>query len=1070
MAKKYNETDALRIVKDLFNLLMGDSKRFATLRNKFKKSVAEFKEKDGKIVSVSFNAVGNDVINQELNDAIESLRGYAARSAKKQAEFDTIIAGEGLDVEAAKAGKPKSIKVAKASDGKVKKVAKDSSLPKEKEPKEVKKVKNKNEPVKKAIKAESKKTSTKVASGTKATKELDPTDQQIKEFIESLDGTELKQLIKTTLDAFAGDSKLSATMQNWVSKTNNDKDAAIGMFSSAYKRKPNNSKMKDLYSKFIIFKTDKPAAKDEPKENVEEFAKTEVDTTNPIQTEVVENTEEKPNNLLAILPGLLNKKVIAEPSKFKGTDTPIVTLSEIYNGNIPERIEYGYVDNITDILFDLHSTVLGIAENNFDELSSIEANIMSLKIPNSTITTTFIQNFIGFINKAPGLGSVIERKSVLNQFSFCLKEGLEHMGIGVEDTKKETFEFYMENTLKLTMIQVYTLNRFIISHLLGLVAVDALENENDKMLSKLFEVSIEYFINAGYFEKVTNGWNPIQIIGTTTEIEAGKVIESNDVDDEPINMTEPEEKPKELAGGNIDSRGTIKYTITYSELSFVLNGTQITIQKSDEKYPSILEAVKASDYEKLDTLIITETSIKNNIEKFLNEENIGSLVSDDYEDTKVIKIEIVDKTLICNGKKFGGKLSLEFIKYAAQNDAITVAQFKRFIYNCSLNPSMDSVKELYDFVIKNTLKVTPSGTILLYKWVKDNYFDAHTGKFDNSPGKTVWMDRKKVNSNRNETCSNGLHLCSFGYSKFSQRLLICELHPKNSVSIPVDYNQSKMRCCEYSVLIDVTEYYSEMLKKGDYLKIGELFHHNSKILEIAIMQKYPEVVRTNSFNGFNGKKGSDIDFANIDFTDTLIKTRVEFTEDSDEENICETLPVTEVVEKLPETIEEVKEDPTGINKEIEPIECKTKPVKEIVETPETPVELMNENLFLKFMKDGHTDKIRKVQGHEDYLNNLNNGLDTVILKIIAQKLNLVIPFKDLRVYDIVEIYVQYRKISNDEVSTAERSTADIKKADEIESSKEISEDSNKDGTKVVETPKVQSTGLFGKVKKFFGGK
>ena len=1069
MAKKYNETDALRIVKDLFNLLMGDSKRFATLRNKFKKSVAEFKEKDGKIVSVSFNAVGNDIINQELNDAIESLRGYAARSAKKQSEFDAIIAGEGLDVEAAKAGKPKSIKVAKASDGKVKKVAKDNSLPKEKEPKEVKKVKNKNEPVKKAAKAEPKKATTKVP---KETKELDLTDQQIKEFIESLDGTELKQLIKTTLAAFAGDSKLSATMQNWVSKTNNDKEAAIGMFSSAYKRKPNNSKMKDLYSKFSIFKAKEPLAAQEvnniapEKEEVEAVTK-EVEQTP--EKETIEDTNvEKPKMQLTIIPGLLSKKVIADPSKFKGTNTAVVTLSEIYSGNIPESISYGHEDFIIDLAFDLHSTVLGIAENNFDELTSIEANIMSLKIPNSTITTTFIQNFIGFINKAPGLGSVIERKSVLNQFSFCLKEGLEHMGIGAEDTKKETFEFYMENTLKLTMLQVYTLNRFIISHLLGLVAVDALENKNDKMLSKLFEVSIEYFINAGYFEKVTNGWNPIQIIGTP--IEAGKVTESTDVDNEPINASEPEEKPKDLAGGNGDSRGTIKYTITYSELSFVLNGTQITIQKSDEKYPSILEAVKGSDYEKLDTLIITETSIKNNIEKFLNEENIGSLISDDYEDTKVIKIEIVDKTLICNGKKFGGKLSLEFIKYAAQNDAITVAQFKRFIYNCSLNPSMDSVKELYDFVIKNTLKVTPSGTILLYKWVKDNYFDAHTGKFDNSPGKTVWMDRKKVNSNRNETCSNGLHLCSFGYSKFSQRLLICELHPKNSVSIPADYNQSKMRCCEYSVLIDVTEYYSEMLKKGDYLKIGELFHHNSKILEIAIMQKYPEVVRTNSFNGFNDKKGSDIDFANIDFTDTLIKTRVEFTEDSDEENICENLPVEEVVEKLPETIEEVKEDPTGINKEIEPIECKTKPVKEVVETSETSVELMNEETFLKFMKDGHTDKIRKVQGHEDYLNNLNNGLDIIILKIIAQKLNLVIPFKDLRVYDIVEIYVQYRKISNDEVSTAERSTADIKKADEIESSKEISEDSNKDGTKVVETPKVQSTGLFGKVKKFFGGK
>lgn len=1079
--KKYNETEALKVIKDLFNLMYGDSKRFVTLRNKFKKSVMDFKVKDGVITEITFNPVGNDVINEELNVAIESLRVYACRSVKKMREFEAIIACKGIDVDAAKkSGTPKSIKVTKTKEGKTAKVVKDSSLPKEvKEPKEVKKVKNKNEPVKKAAKGvkafkEPKEKKEKTISPVKK-EAINIEVDMITKWIYSLEPKEVKTLISNTINAFSGDSKLNVTMNNWVSKTKTDLEAAIGMFTSAYTRKPKNSKMQESYNKFKEFLNSDAVVAPEAQKSPEAPEVTPTLDNLKAPEEAVDTPENTSsityNTQMLVMPGLLSKKIIPlnDMVKVKGTTTHSELLGIIYDHNVPNAKEYMLHNDYMDLIIEFSGVVTGILDSNPDELVAFEASILSDKIQGGSITATFMQNFIGYIIKAPGIGSLADRKSLLEVIKFGITEFLEKNNITVDAKSEDTLQFYMDNTLKLTMLQAYTLNRVIITTLYGMIAVDG----NKQAMDKILEVTLDYFVNVDYFKTVGLEDNTIFVI-ETSEVDSVDSEEAKEVKEE-VAATTNENAPAEETQKELPKQ-EIKYTITYTELSFVLNGTQITLQKSDEKYPAVLEAVMASDIETLNKLIVTETSIKENIKNFLNDENVSNLLADDFEDTAKIKVDIVDKTLICNGKKFGGKLSLEFIQYASKNDQVNIAQFKRFIYNCSLNPNSNSVNELYDFVIKNNLKVTPSGSILLYKWVRDNYFDAHTGKFDNSPGKTVWMDRAKVNADRNQTCSNGLHLCSFGYSKFSQRLLICELHPKNAVSIPTDYNQSKMRCCEYSVLLDVTEYYSAMCSQGDYLVKGSMFHHNSKILELAIMKQYPDIVRKNSFNGFNGKKGSDIDFKDIDFTDTSKKERVEFTDESDEE-ICETqIPVENQEEvnapeeirqieaaTIPEEVEEQNIDPTLPEESEE---------QEPVQVPEEKVEVkMNDKIMIDFMLTGDTDVIRKAINHESFLNNANDvGLDSIILDIVIEKCKLSKPLTNLNSYEIIEIYTNYRKMVNNETSTVDRSQHDIATAKEVESSKEVEEKYNSDKTKVVETPKTQSTGLFGKIKKFFGGK
>jgi hypothetical protein len=63
------------------------------------------------------------------------------------------------------------------------------------------------------------------------------------------------------------------------------------------------------------------------------------------------------------------------------------------------------------------------------------------------------------------------------------------------------------------------------------------------------------------------------------------------------------------------------------------------------------------------------------------------------------------------------------------------------------------------------------------------------------------MNRGAVDDNRQHTCSRGLHVCGFEYlSGYSgARLIAVEIDPRDVVSVPVDYRNTKMRVCKYYI-------------------------------------------------------------------------------------------------------------------------------------------------------------------------------------------------------------------------------------------------------------------------------
>lgn len=121
------------------------------------------------------------------------------------------------------------------------------------------------------------------------------------------------------------------------------------------------------------------------------------------------------------------------------------------------------------------------------------------------------------------------------------------------------------------------------------------------------------------------------------------------------------------------------------------------------------------------------------------------------------------------------------------------------------NPSKDSVDQLWGFVSHLDVEIDPEGYIIGWKNVnskRGHLFDCHTGRVPNDVGNIVEMPRHMVNDNKQQTCSQGLHVAAWGYLRhFSGDVTLkVKVDPADVVSIPTDYNDMKMRASKYTVI------------------------------------------------------------------------------------------------------------------------------------------------------------------------------------------------------------------------------------------------------------------------------
>jgi|Laugrespbdmm15dd_1035085.scaffolds.fasta_scaffold01571_3 roadblock/LC7 domain-containing protein len=221
------------------------------------------------------------------------------------------------------------------------------------------------------------------------------------------------------------------------------------------------------------------------------------------------------------------------------------------------------------------------------------------------------------------------------------------------------------------------------------------------------------------------------------------------------------------------------YLIQGSNIVVVIGNKSHTISKTHITYNKVLEAIKASDWDSLPDIIEPKKVVLNY--------GAGN-------------VSIQGETLFWKGKELNTGLSVRMIQML--QEGFPIEPMVQFMENLYQNPSKRAVTELYGFLEKGNLPITPDGHFLAYKKVRTDYTDVHSGKFNNSVGQVVEMERHDVDDNKDNTCSTGLHFCAMSYlSCFGgERTVIVKINPADVVSIPSDYNDAKGRACRYEVI------------------------------------------------------------------------------------------------------------------------------------------------------------------------------------------------------------------------------------------------------------------------------
>jgi hypothetical protein len=221
------------------------------------------------------------------------------------------------------------------------------------------------------------------------------------------------------------------------------------------------------------------------------------------------------------------------------------------------------------------------------------------------------------------------------------------------------------------------------------------------------------------------------------------------------------------------------YIIQGTNIIIALDGSSHTVTTSHISYDKIKEAIKANDVAAIRDLINPKQVVIN------------------YASGNV---EIKGSEFLWKGKPMHNALSTKMIEML--KEGFPIDPLVAFMHNLDKNPSKRAVDELYGFLEKGHLPITPDGYFLAYKKVRADYMDVHSGTISNHVGATPSMERNEVDDDKDRTCSHGLHFCSQEYLKSfgGARTMILKINPADVVSIPSDYNDSKGRTCRYEVI------------------------------------------------------------------------------------------------------------------------------------------------------------------------------------------------------------------------------------------------------------------------------
>lgn len=270
---------------------------------------------------------------------------------------------------------------------------------------------------------------------------------------------------------------------------------------------------------------------------------------------------------------------------------------------------------------------------------------------------------------------------------------------------------------------------------------------------------------------------------------------------------------------------SVPFMIVDGNLTVVLKNKSYQVLKDHFNYKAIVESLHTAGEDTMLDLIDIQSAVAN------------------FSDGSV---EVKNGVVLYDGEEVHSTITkrlLEFMK-----NGLPFQPLVNFLKNLMLNPSMQSQRELYDFLEHENLPITEDGYFLAYKAVAvyrgeslvdkrglkvddGDLVDKYTGKsFRNNIGDFPTMLRSRVDDNRRVGCSNGLHVGSIkyveGYASRDDKIVIVKVSPQDVVSVPEDSNCEKVRVSTYEVIAEYQGVLNRPLYNSDSCYDEELEDEN----------------------------------------------------------------------------------------------------------------------------------------------------------------------------------------------------------------------------------------------------
>ena len=229
---------------------------------------------------------------------------------------------------------------------------------------------------------------------------------------------------------------------------------------------------------------------------------------------------------------------------------------------------------------------------------------------------------------------------------------------------------------------------------------------------------------------------------------------------------------------------------TENSATFYLGGVPKSLSSSDRNFRDAVKAASNGEWDEVERLLMPVDKSK-------------------IETTSNGRVKVMeDDSVTLDGNAVQPYLARRIV--AALKMGLSIDGLCRYTERLARNPSSTARERLTEFLDACNVGIAGDGRLGLYKRVRSDYMDCHSGTIRNAVGDKPYLDRSSVDDDHRRTCSSGLHVCSENYLNFygGERVMYVLVDPADVVAIPYDYNNSKMRVTTYEVVADITDKYN----------------------------------------------------------------------------------------------------------------------------------------------------------------------------------------------------------------------------------------------------------------------